>query len=197
LLPVVGFGLKGFAARFGEVVEASAAIVIRGAPFGFDGAFLFEFEEDRVERALIDGEEVAADLFDAAGKAVAVEGAEDVESLEDHKGESALEDVGFFGDGRGRHLGIQQKDDMGPLGKQQGSWSGVGNDDGWVGACANEIARRKRKQIPRFARNDTIFLLGADGASVFWKERQNPHPLKTEGAAPRSRRAEIEDRAKR
>jgi hypothetical protein len=122
LLPVVGFGLKGFAAGFGEVVEAGAAIVVGGAPFGFDGAFLFEFEEDRVERALIDGEEVAADLFNAAGKAVAVERAEDVEGFEDHEGESALEDVGFFVCGRRGHLGIQQEDGTGPLGKQQGSF---------------------------------------------------------------------------
>ena len=96
LLPVLSFGLEGFAAGLGEAVEASAAIVVGGAPFGFDGAFLFEFEEDWIERALIDGEEIAADLLDAAGEAVAVEGAEDVESFEDHEGEGALEDVGFF-----------------------------------------------------------------------------------------------------
>jgi hypothetical protein len=88
--------LEGFAAGFGEVVEAGAAIVFGGAPFGFDGAFLFEFEKDGIERALIDGEEIAADLLDAAGKAVAVLGAQDVEGFEDHEGESALKDVGFF-----------------------------------------------------------------------------------------------------
>ncbi len=127
LLPVLGFGLEGFAAGFGEVVEAGAAIVFGGAPFGFDGAFLFEFEEDGVERALVDGEEIAADLLDAAGEAVAVERAENVESLEDHEGESALEDVGFLVGGGWGHLGIQQECGTGPLGKQQGSflrWAG-------------------------------------------------------------------------
>lgn len=118
LSPIVCFGLKGFAAGFGEVVEAGATIVVGRAPFGFDSAFLLEFEKDGVERALIDGEEIAADLLDAAGEAVAVKRAEDVESFEDHEGEGALEDVGFFV--CRRHLGIQQKDDMGPLGKQQG-----------------------------------------------------------------------------
>jgi hypothetical protein len=120
LLPVLGFGLEGFAAGFGEVVEAGATIIFGGAPFGFDGAFLLKFEEDGVEGALVDGEEIAADLLDAAGEAVAVERAEDVEGFEDHQGEGALQDVGFFR--VWRHLGIQQKDDMGPLGKQQGCW---------------------------------------------------------------------------
>lgn len=123
-MPVLRFGLKGFAAGFGEVVEAGAAIVVGGAPFGFYGAFLFEFEEDGIERALIDGEEVTADLLDAAGQAVAVERAEDVEGLEDHEGEGALEDVGFFGVGDWilwSHFGFQQEDGIGPLGKQQGS----------------------------------------------------------------------------
>lgn len=120
LLPILRLGLKGFAAGFGEVVEASTAIVFRGAPFGFDGAFLFELEKDGIERALVHGEEIAADLLDAAGEAVAVERAEDVESLEDHEGESALEDVGFLLVWCRGHFGNQQEDDMGPLGKQQG-----------------------------------------------------------------------------
>jgi len=130
LLPVLSFGLEGFAAGLGEVVEAGAAIVLGGAPLGFDGAFLFEFEEDWVESALIDGEEIAADLLDAAGEAVAVERAEDVESFEDHEGEGSLEDVGFFY-GRvvvgGGHFGFQQEDGMTPFGKQQGSFGKSGS----------------------------------------------------------------------
>jgi hypothetical protein len=43
LLPVLSFGLESFAAGLGEAVEAGAAIVVGGAPFGFDGTFLFEF----------------------------------------------------------------------------------------------------------------------------------------------------------
>ena len=54
-MPILSFGLEGFAAGLGEVVEACSAIVFRGPPFGFDGAFLFEFEEDGVQRALVDG----------------------------------------------------------------------------------------------------------------------------------------------
>ena len=120
LFPVLRFGLEGFAASLGEGVEAGAAIVFGGAPFGFDGAFLFEFEENGVERALIDGEEIAADLLDAAGEAVAVERAEDVESFEDHEGEGALEDIGFFVGGC--HFGFQQEFGRVPFGKQQGSF---------------------------------------------------------------------------
>ena len=130
LFPVLRFGLQSFAAGFREGVEAGAAIVFGGTPFGFDGAFLFEFEENGVERALIDGEEIAADLLDAAGEAVAVERAEDVESLEDHEGEGALEDIGFFGVGvRRRHVGFQEKNGMGPLGKQQGNDAAWRNSD--------------------------------------------------------------------
>ena len=64
------------AAGAGEFVVAGFAIVFGGAPFGGDVAFLFEFEEGGIEGAVIDGEEIAAGLFDAAGDAVAVEGAE-------------------------------------------------------------------------------------------------------------------------
>ena len=81
MLPVLSFGSEDFAAGLGEVVEAGAAIVVRGAPFGFDGAFLFELQKDRIEGALVDGEQVAADLLDAAGQAVAVERAENVKSF--------------------------------------------------------------------------------------------------------------------
>jgi len=117
LLPVLSFGLEGSSAGLGEAVKAGTAIVVGGAPLGFDGAFLFELQKDRIKSALVDGQEIATDLLDAAGEAVAVERPEDVEGFEDHQGESALEDVGFFV-GR-RHLGIQQKDDTGPFGKQQ------------------------------------------------------------------------------
>ena len=116
-MPVLSFGLEGSSAGLGEAVEAGAAIVVGRAPLGFDGAFLFEFQKHRIKSALVDGQEISTDLLDAAGESVAVEGAEDVESFEDHEGESALEDVCFFV-GR-RHLGIPQKDDTGPFGKQQ------------------------------------------------------------------------------
>jgi hypothetical protein len=42
-------------------------------------------------------QDVFADLLDAASDAETMEGAEGVESLEDHEVEGALQDFGFFG----------------------------------------------------------------------------------------------------
>ena len=61
-------------------------------------------------------------MLDAAGETIAVERAEDVEGFEDHKGEGALEDIGFFGVGAWilwSHFGFQQEDGIVPFGKQQ------------------------------------------------------------------------------
>ena len=79
-----------------ELVEFGASVVVRLAPLGGDVALLIEFEEGRINSAVIYGEAIAAGLFDAAGDAVAVKRAEGFEGLEDHQGQSALPDV-FFG----------------------------------------------------------------------------------------------------
>ncbi len=105
-MPVAGFGGELALAGFGEGVEFGFAVVFGGAPFGGDGPGLFEFEEDGVEGALVDGEEVGAGLFDAAGDAVVVEGAEGLEGFEDHEGEGALP---YFLLAEGAHLGLQQE----------------------------------------------------------------------------------------
>src|SRR5208337_615229 len=78
-----------------ELVILGFAIVVGDAPLGGDVAFLLEFEEGGVEGAVIDGEEVAAGLLDAAGDAIAVERAESLQSLQDHQGQGALPDVRF------------------------------------------------------------------------------------------------------
>ena len=115
-LPLAGFGGELALAGFGEGVELGFAVIFGGAPFGGDGAGLFEFEEDGVEGALVDGEEVGAGLFDASGDAVAVEGAEGLEGFEDHEGEGALPNFLFA---EGAHLGFQQECIVACLGKQQ------------------------------------------------------------------------------
>jgi len=79
---------------------------------------LLELEEHGVQCALIDGEQVAANLLDAASDAIAVKWAKDIEGLENHQGEGALEDIGFASRGS-VHLGNQQEDATVPLGKQQ------------------------------------------------------------------------------
>ena len=95
--PFEGFASELLATGAGEFVVAGFAIVVGGAPFGGDVAFLFELEEGRIESAVIDREEVAAGLLDAAGDAIAVDGAQGFESFQDHEGQSALPNVFFRG----------------------------------------------------------------------------------------------------
>jgi hypothetical protein len=63
------------------------------APFGCDGAFLFQPEEHGIERALIDGKQVSADLLDPPRDSVAVQRAQNLKSLEDHERQSTLLNV--------------------------------------------------------------------------------------------------------
>ncbi len=108
-----------FAACAGELVEARLAIVFGDAPFGGNGTFLLEFEKQRVERALVERELVAANLLDATGDVVAMQRSEDAERLEDHEGKGALGNVGFvFHEAL---LGNQQESGTSSLGKQQES----------------------------------------------------------------------------
>jgi hypothetical protein len=93
-MPVLGFGLKLFAAGFGDGVEAGLAIVFGSAPLGGDPSLVEEADEGGVDRALVDLERFFADLLDAAGDAVTVERAHGGERLEDHEIESALENFG-------------------------------------------------------------------------------------------------------
>lgn len=77
--PVVRGALELLAAGAGEFVVAGFAVVVGGAPFGGDVAFLFEFKECGIEGAVVDREEIAAGLFDAAGDAVTVKRAKGFE----------------------------------------------------------------------------------------------------------------------
>src|SRR5688572_26061092 len=56
----------------GQTIELGPAIVLRYAPGRFDPATLFEPMERRIERALLDLEDVVGDLPDPARYAVAV-----------------------------------------------------------------------------------------------------------------------------
>ncbi len=59
-----------------QAVELGAAPVLRHTPFGDEIAFLLEFEELRIEGAVVDGQQVVARLFDATGDPVAVQRAQ-------------------------------------------------------------------------------------------------------------------------
>ena len=55
-----------------------------------------KLEEDRVQRAVVDGQQVVAGLLDAARHAMPVLGTHRIERLEDHEGKRALPDFAFW-----------------------------------------------------------------------------------------------------
>ena len=79
----------------GDGVVLRLAVVVGGAPLGGDPTALLEADERGVDGALVEEDFVAADLFDAAGDAVAVERAHGGEGLQDHEVEGALEEIEF------------------------------------------------------------------------------------------------------
>ena len=95
LLPFLRFFFELLAAGAGELVILGFAIVVGDAPLGSDVAFQLQFQEGGIESAVIDGEEIAAGLLNAAGDAVAMERTESLQSFQDHQGQGALPDVGF------------------------------------------------------------------------------------------------------
>ena len=56
-----------------EPVVLRLAVVVRHAPLGRDDPLLFELEQRRIERAVVDGEQLPAGLLDAPRNAVAVQ----------------------------------------------------------------------------------------------------------------------------
>ena len=74
-MPVGGVFRPLLPAGAGDGVVLGFAIVVGGAPFGGDPAALLEADERGVDGALVEEDFVAAGLFDAAGYAVAVQGA--------------------------------------------------------------------------------------------------------------------------
>ena len=75
-------------------VELRLAVVVRRAPARRDPAALLQAEQRGVDRALIELQDVLADLLDAPGDAVAVQRPHRVERLQHHQIERALQDVG-------------------------------------------------------------------------------------------------------
>src|SRR5262245_48674721 len=84
------------AAASRERVDLDLAAALGLTPRRRDPAGLFEFEQRRIQRALIQGEMVSADLLDPPGDAVPMKRAEGLECLEDDQPEAAVEDVGPF-----------------------------------------------------------------------------------------------------
>src|SRR3954462_2409722 len=73
-LPVPRFDRELTAARRGEVVILGAAAQLRNFPLGLDPALVLETMEGRIERALVDLQDVSRNLLDALGDGPAVQG---------------------------------------------------------------------------------------------------------------------------
>src|SRR5205807_1783811 len=95
-VPLASLTLKLAVAGASEFVIFGFSIVVRDAPFGGDEAFLFELEQRGIQRAVIEGKQVAAGLLDAAGDAVTVKRAESLKCFEDHQSQSPLQDIFLF-----------------------------------------------------------------------------------------------------
>src|SRR6202044_1388967 len=59
-------------------------------------AFMLKLEQQGIKRALVDSQQVSADLLDASGDSPAVLRSQDIECLEDHQRERTLQDVRLF-----------------------------------------------------------------------------------------------------
>src|SRR5215831_8392658 len=96
LFPVLRLCLQLLAALACQAIKACLAVVLGCAPLGRDRSFLHELEQDRIERALIDRQQIAADLLDAPGDAVAMLRAEHIQRLQHHQRQGALSNVRFL-----------------------------------------------------------------------------------------------------
>src|SRR6476661_4071260 len=92
LAPDLGLAVELFLPGLGEPVELGAAVVLRDAPFGLDGPLVLEPVERRIERSLVDLEQIAGHLLDALGHAPPMLGPQ-AQSLQDQQIESALQKI--------------------------------------------------------------------------------------------------------
>src|SRR5687767_16004544 len=90
LLPLSNLGGNLLPSRTRQPVELRLAIVFGHTPLGGDGAFLLELQEGGVERAVVEGEPVAAGLLNPAGDAVTMERPQGFERLQHHQRQRAL-----------------------------------------------------------------------------------------------------------
>src|SRR3990170_7236116 len=72
-LPIPRFRMELLPPGFRDAVEPGLPVVVRRAPGGRDPALLHQAHERGVDGALMDLQGIFADLFDAAGDAVAVQ----------------------------------------------------------------------------------------------------------------------------
>src|SRR5580658_250481 len=80
---------------------------------------MLQLQKPRIECALVDCQDISADLLNAPGDAVAVLRPQDTEGLEDHQRQRSLQDVRLFLHGESNLLVSNRNNRMVPFGKQQ------------------------------------------------------------------------------
>lgn len=95
-LPVGGFGLQLFLARAGQAVELCLPVRVGHSPVGGDPALQFKSVQCRIQRALVDLENIFRHLLDALSDGPAVLGAQRQRPQDQHV-EGALQQIGACG----------------------------------------------------------------------------------------------------
>src|SRR4029453_18137714 len=96
-LPVAGFFGELFSAGGGERIELGLAILLRRTPLAGDPPFLLHAEERGVQRALVEVQEISADLFNPSRNPIPVEGTKRLQRAQHEQDERALQDIRFLG----------------------------------------------------------------------------------------------------
>src|SRR6202453_1153187 len=90
LFPIALFGFEQFSPRPSDPVKPGAPVVFRRCPRRRDGSFLLKFQENRIERSLVDREQFITDLRDSPGNSVPVQRAQNLKCLQDHQRQRPL-----------------------------------------------------------------------------------------------------------
>jgi hypothetical protein len=93
LAPALGFLPERFQAGFGDGVVFRFPAVFRLIPFALDPALLLQTNQGRIERALVELQQVPGNLFQPGGNAVSVPRAQAAKRAQDDEIERALQDL--------------------------------------------------------------------------------------------------------
>src|SRR5438477_12971302 len=92
-LPTPSFCEQLLASRARQRVKLRLAVILRSAPFGSNPAALLEPQQGRIERALVELEQVFRNLLDTLGDTIAVQRAYGVKGLQNNEVERALQNL--------------------------------------------------------------------------------------------------------
>src|SRR5436853_192351 len=81
----LGLGRQLLPPRPSDGIESRATVVVAGAPLTRDPALLFEAEQSRIDRTLVELQRAVGHLLDAPRNAIPVGWAQGIEGLKDHQ----------------------------------------------------------------------------------------------------------------